>query len=77
MTAPILRRLPNSSGGSGEGPEPPRCCSRALPGPLTLVCSGMLPSELDEVAAAFAPAGLIEADRRRDGDWAALLLRRG
>ena len=44
--------------------------------PRTLVCSGLLPGELDATAAAFAPAGLIEAERRRDGDWAALLLRR-
>jgi ribosomal protein L11 methyltransferase len=43
--------------------------------PETLVCSGLLPSELDHVAAAFAPAGLAEAERRRAGDWAALLLR--
>jgi ribosomal protein L11 methyltransferase len=42
----------------------------------TLVCSGILPPELDDVAAAFAPAGLTETDRRVDGDWAALLLRR-
>jgi ribosomal protein L11 methyltransferase len=45
--------------------------------PLTLVCSGLLPGELDATAAAFAPARLAEAERRRDGDWAALLLRRG
>lgn len=44
--------------------------------PATLVCSGLLLTELDDVAAAFAPAGLTEADRRHDGDWAALLLRR-
>jgi ribosomal protein L11 methyltransferase len=44
--------------------------------PTTLVCSGLLPSELDETAAAFAPAGLAEAERRIDSDWAALLLRR-
>jgi ribosomal protein L11 methyltransferase len=44
--------------------------------PQTLVCSGLLPGELDATAAAFAPAGLAEAERRRDGDWAALLLRR-
>ncbi|HEU4945297.1 MAG TPA: 50S ribosomal protein L11 methyltransferase, partial [Solirubrobacterales bacterium] len=43
--------------------------------PRTLVCSGLLPSELDDVAAAFAPAELCEAERRQDGDWAALLLR--
>jgi hypothetical protein len=28
------------------------------------------------VAAAFAPAGLAEIERRREGDWATLLLRR-
>jgi ribosomal protein L11 methyltransferase len=42
----------------------------------TLLCSGLLPAELDEVAAAFAASGLAEADRRIEGDWAALLLRR-
>ena len=45
--------------------------------PRTLVCSGLLPHELDATAAAFAEAGLGEAERRIDGDWAALLLRRG
>lgn len=44
--------------------------------PAALICSGLLPSELDDVATAFAPAGLDEAERRVDGDWAALLLRR-
>jgi ribosomal protein L11 methyltransferase len=42
----------------------------------TLVCSGLLPSELDEIVSAFASCGLAEAERRHDGDWAALLLRR-
>jgi ribosomal protein L11 methyltransferase len=46
------------------------------PAPSTFVCSGLLPAELDDVAAAFAHSGLIETERRRDGDWAALLLRR-
>jgi ribosomal protein L11 methyltransferase len=44
--------------------------------PLTMVCSGLLPSELDATAAAFARCGLAEVERRRDGDWAALFLRR-
>jgi ribosomal protein L11 methyltransferase len=44
--------------------------------PGVLVCSGLLPSELDDVATAFRPAGLDEDERRRDGDWAALLMRR-
>jgi ribosomal protein L11 methyltransferase len=41
-----------------------------------LVLSGLLPNELDDMVEAFAPLGLSEANRRRDGDWAALLLRR-
>ena len=45
-------------------------------GVRTLVCSGMLTREADGVAAAFAEAGLHEAERRADGDWTALLLRR-
>jgi ribosomal protein L11 methyltransferase len=44
--------------------------------PKTLVCSGMLESETDEVAAAFAGPGLEERERRSEGEWAALLLRR-
>lgn len=60
MTAPILLAVAQQM---SETPE-------------TLVCSGLLPSELDEVAGAFAAGDLSEADRRRDGDWAALLLRR-
>jgi ribosomal protein L11 methyltransferase len=43
--------------------------------PETLVLSGLLPLELDETAAAFAPCGLSEVERRIDGDWAGLLLR--
>jgi ribosomal protein L11 methyltransferase len=45
------------------------------PPPQILVASGLLVHEGDEVAAAFARHGLREADRRRDGDWIALLLR--
>lgn len=44
--------------------------------PQTFVCSGLLPHELDDVASAFGECGLVEEDRRQDGDWAALLLRR-
>lgn len=44
--------------------------------PSTVVCSGILPGELDGVAGAFGESGLDEAERRIDGDWAALLLRR-
>lgn len=45
--------------------------------PRTLVCSGMLVEQVDEVAAAFAPSGLEQAESRSEGDWAAMLLRRG
>jgi ribosomal protein L11 methyltransferase len=82
MTAPILTavgaQLKERVRGRGrtrrtlhlnatEGPPPP---------PQTLICSGLLPHELDEVAAAFGSAALLETERRQDGDWAALLLRR-
>ncbi|MFN8217478.1 MAG: 50S ribosomal protein L11 methyltransferase [Solirubrobacterales bacterium] len=60
LTSPILRAL------AAQLTSPPR----------RLVCSGLLPSELDEVAAAFAAAGLAESGRRREGDWAAIMLRR-
>jgi ribosomal protein L11 methyltransferase len=44
--------------------------------PQRLVCSGMLEAEVDGVVAAFAGSGLREAERRSEGEWAALLLRR-
>ena len=61
MTSPILRAV----------------ASQLTEVPQTLVCSGILPPELDEVAAAFGESSLAEVDRRQDGDWAAVLLRRG
>ena len=60
MTSPILKAV------AGQLSAPP----------LTLICSGLLLGEQDEVAAAFAAGGLREEERRQDGDWAALLLRR-
>lgn len=45
-------------------PEPPR----------TLIVSGLLSDEADEIAAVFAAHGLREQDRRERGEWAALLL---
>jgi ribosomal protein L11 methyltransferase len=48
----------------------------AGPLPGVLIASGLLADEGDEVAASFAPRGLIEAARRRDGEWIALLLQR-
>jgi ribosomal protein L11 methyltransferase len=61
MTAPVLRDLAALL-------DPSRA-------PSTMACSGLLPDEVDVVAEAFVPAGLAEADRRREGDWCALLLR--
>jgi ribosomal protein L11 methyltransferase len=62
LTAPVLNEVADQLANDG--------------GPSTLVCSGLLPSELDEIVSAFAPCSLAEAERRHDGDWAALLLRR-
>jgi len=67
MTAPILHAVACRL--SSASP------SKVDTAPETLVLSGLLPREVDEVAAAFAPLGVAEADRRIDGDWAALLLR--
>ncbi len=80
MTAPILfavaaqveggrRKGRRSNNGEAPATLPPTA-------PDTLVCSGLLPSELDEVSGAFAAVGLGEVERRLDGDWAGLLLRR-
>jgi ribosomal protein L11 methyltransferase len=44
--------------------------------PQTLICSGMLQSEIDRVAAAFAEVGLRESRRAVEGEWGALLVRR-
>jgi ribosomal protein L11 methyltransferase len=82
MTAPVLRDVASlpvgGSGGLGRGPQNARQEPRlsVLGTPATLVCSGLLPEEVDGIAAAFEPWGLVEADRRVDGDWAALLLKR-
>jgi ribosomal protein L11 methyltransferase len=43
--------------------------------PDTVVCSGMLESEIDEVAATFSPSGLREVRRLTEHEWGALLLR--
>jgi ribosomal protein L11 methyltransferase len=45
--------------------------------PSVLVCSGMLETEIDDVAGSFAPVGLREARRATEHEWGALLLRRG
>jgi ribosomal protein L11 methyltransferase len=82
MTSPILKAIAGHlSGLSGETRRNlPAVVPASLPresAPALFVLSGILPNELDEVAAAFAPAGYAEQDRRQLGDWAALLLRQG
>jgi ribosomal protein L11 methyltransferase len=79
LTAPVLREVATqlTDGGRGRALRslPAVAPASPPPTPTTLVCSGLLPSELDEVVAAFAQSGLVERDRRQDGDWAALMLR--
>jgi ribosomal protein L11 methyltransferase len=60
LLGPLLRRLAEV-GFAGDGPA-------------ALIASGLLTTEADEIAAAFARRGLFERTRRTDGEWAALLL---
>lgn len=79
LTAPVLLAIATQlSGERGGGQASLPAVARLTPSPIpsTLVCSGLLHNELDDVSQAFATTGLTESDRRRDGDWAALLLRR-
>ena len=63
LLRPLLLRVARDGFAHGEAPG-------------TLVASGLLTHEADEVAAAFsASMGLHEIDRRHGGEWAALLLR--
>ena len=59
LTAPLLIEV------AGRIEAPPR----------SLVCSGLLATEIDAVSAALADAGLEVEETRRSGDWAALLCR--
>jgi ribosomal protein L11 methyltransferase len=82
MTAPILQAVaaqlanPPRGGGDTRRSLPAVATARVTAAPQTLVCSGILPAELDSVSTAYARVGLQEQDRRIDGDWSALLLRR-
>jgi ribosomal protein L11 methyltransferase len=79
MTAPILKAVASQLGRDGKGTRrslPKSATEGPLPVPQTLITSGLLLHEQDEVAAAFATVGLREEERRQDGDWAALMLRR-
>jgi ribosomal protein L11 methyltransferase len=82
MTAPVLKAIASQlEGDEGDRGRTRRSLPAVAPPtpppiPATAICSGLLPDELNDTAAAFAPAGLTESERRIDGDWAALLLRR-
>ena len=45
--------------------------------PETLIASGLLIEEADDIASAFAAHGLRELERRQGGEWVALCLSRG
>jgi ribosomal protein L11 methyltransferase len=79
MTAPILLAVAELVGDGGRSRRslPKSATEGPPPGPSTFVCSGLLLAEQDEVSAAFGGLGFTEQDRRQDGDWSALLLRRG
>jgi ribosomal protein L11 methyltransferase len=62
LTGNLLRDCAGHLAAAGEAPN-------------TLVCSGMLETEIDDVVAAFAPTGLAESGRRVENSWGALLLR--
>ena len=64
LTAPVLGAIVERLAvGGGEDPR-------------TVICSGVLASEVDEVAAAFERAGLVECGRRTEGEWLAMRLER-
>jgi ribosomal protein L11 methyltransferase len=65
VLANLLRPLLLCVARAGFAGEPPR----------TLIASGLLTHEADEIAAAFARHGLVETDRRTSAEWAVLLLR--
>jgi ribosomal protein L11 methyltransferase len=66
LTAPVLRPAAEALA-SVEVPKRPR----------SLVCSGLLAAEADEISAALARAGMDETTRRTKGDWVALLAKSG
>jgi ribosomal protein L11 methyltransferase len=80
MTAPVLKVVAERLVGGGGRGGVPRSLPAVAPGnpsptPSTMVCSGLLPGELDETTSLFGRVGLVEVGRRLEGDWAALLLR--
>lgn len=58
LTSPLLRHIAAHL----EGREVPR----------HLACSGLLTTEAEEVSSAFGRVGLVERERRSEGDWASI-----
>jgi len=61
LTAPILREL----------------AQRVDPAPELLICSGLLAAEGDSLRDAFRRHGLVERERRTEGEWVAVSLHEG
>ena len=53
-----------------------RLGAAAVTVPESVIASGLLVGEADEVAGAFAGLGLVEVGRRESGEWSAVLLSR-
>jgi ribosomal protein L11 methyltransferase len=64
LTAPLLGEIAARLGAAGEGR------------PRLLLLSGLLVSERERLCERFSAAGYEPRERRRDGEWAALLLER-
>ena len=65
LTAPVLSAVAERLGALAAAQRPRR-----------LICSGLLAAGADAVSADMGEVGLDEAERRSEGDWLALLLRR-
>jgi ribosomal protein L11 methyltransferase len=64
LLGPLLRSWASRLAATGRAPE-------------RLIAGGLLSTEADEVAAAFADCGLRAVKRRELGEWAALLMQQG
>ena len=89
MTAPVLTEVATQLHGdrgrarrslpavapASPSPGPNTAPASPPPAPNAMVCSGLMPTEVDGIVARFDLCGFRELKRRIDGDWAALLLR--
>ncbi len=73
----LREQAPPRGADGGRQPDRARCstevAARIEAPPRRLICSGLLATEIDEVDAALAAAGLEVESVRRRGEWAALL----